>query len=143
MFSKIIITLLVLTSLYGFTPQRIEADDVYIPAPKTIDDYINSIFGDKAKIAKAVLKAESGLKLNAKGYNCYYGGKSKACKPVDRPKAHSVDCGILQINVKGQTCPDYLLTLDGNMQVAEQIYKTQGLRAWSAFNNKSYLKFLD
>lgn len=132
--------LLVLSSLIGFRPQRINADAPII-AP-TVDQYIINIFGSQAKVAKAVLTHESNLKLDAVGYNCMYGGKSKSCKPQDRQKAWSVDCGIAQVNSKGNTCPENLLTLDGNMTAAAKVYKDQGLSAWVSFTSGAYKKFL-
>ena len=139
MFNKIIIGLLVVTSLYGYNPQRLEASDQPI---KTQEQYIQEIFGAKAKIATAVLKHESGMKLNAINYNCRYNGKSTFCKKGDEYKAWSVDCGIAQVNTKGTVCPEHLLTLEGNMKAVEKIYKEQGLNAWVSYKNKAYLQFM-
>lgn len=111
-------------------------------------ELIEDIFGDKAKIATAVLMHESGLNLEAKGWNCHYYDKdgkrySKACKKEDRPKAWSVDCGIAQVNIKGKVCPKELLTLEGNMLAVAKIYKSQGLNAWVSYKTGSYKKYLD
>ncbi len=140
MFSKIIIVFLLSFSLLGFYPQRIDKEILQIS--QTTEQRIQNIFGNKAKIALAVLKHESGLKLNAINYNCRYNGKSKTCKKKDIKKAWSVDCGIAQINVKGKVCPSSLLTLDGNMNAVEKIYKEQGLNAWVSFKTGAYKKFL-
>lgn len=110
--------------------------------PLTVEQHVQVIFGNKAKIALAVLKYESGLKLNAINYNCRYDGKSKSCKKGDISKAWSVDCGIAQVNVKGKYCPESYLTLEGNMQQVEKIYKEQGLDAWVAYKTKAYLRYL-
>ena len=142
MFAKIIIGFFTVFSLLGFQPQRTTVDDLQIVKPKTAEQHIQEIFGTKAKIATAVLTHESGLKLDAKGYNCMYNGKSKACKKEDRPKAWSVDCGISQVNVKGKICPPELLTLEGNMEAVEKIYKEQGLNAWVSYKNGKYKKHL-
>lgn len=139
MFNKIIIGLLVVTSLYGYNPQRLEASDQLI---KTQEQYIQDIFGAKAKIATAVLKHESGMKLDAINYNCRYGGHSTFCKKGDEYKAWSVDCGIAQVNTRGTVCPENLLTLEGNMKAVEKIYKEQGLNAWVSYKNKAYLQFM-
>ena len=104
--------------------------------------YINDIFKENATIATAVLIHEGGLKLDAKNWNCRYNGKSKSCKKEDRHLAWSVDCGLAQINIKGQVCPKELLTLEGNMKAVERIYKEQGLNAWVSFTNKKYLLYL-
>lgn len=132
--------LLVLASLIGFYPQRLNADAPII-AP-TVDQYISNIFGKEAKVAKAVLTHESGLRLDAVNYNCFYNGKSKSCKKTDQPKAWSVDCGIAQVNVKGTQCPKELLTLSGNMLAVSKIYKEQGLNAWVSFSSGAYKKYL-
>lgn len=135
-----IIGFLVLASLVGFRPQRINADAPII-AP-TVDQYISNIFGKEAKVAKAVLQHESNLRLDEVGYNCTYDGKSKPCKKEDRQKAWSVDCSIGQINVRGTTCPPELMTLRGNMAAVKKIYKEQGLNAWVSFKTGAYKKFL-
>lgn len=131
--------ILLLGSLYGYQPQSLSKDE---PVIKTQIQYIEGIFGAKAKIAEAVLKHESGMKLDAINYNCRYDGKSTFCKNGDRAKAWSVDCGIGQVNVRGTVCPKHLLTLEGNMEAVEKIYKQQGLNAWVSFTNGAYKKFL-
>lgn len=137
---KLIVGVLIVGFVLLSGPKKLVADDLI---PKTIDDYIHEIFGSKATIAKAVLTHESeGLKLDSKNYNCRYNGKSTFCKPQDRKKAWSVDCGISQINVKGTECPADLLTLEGNMKATEKIYKEQGLNAWVSFKNGAYKRFL-
>lgn len=139
MFSKIITSFLLLFSLL-VSPQRISTEDLHI---KTVDEHIQEIFGAKARIARAVFIHESnGMKLDAVNYNCHYGGRSTFCKKGDEHKAWSVDCGLAQVNVKGQVCPKRLLTLEGNMEAVEKIYKEQGLRAWVSYTNGAYKKFL-
>ena len=100
------------------------------------------IFSENTEIAIAVLKHESGLKLNAKNWNCIYDGKSTFCKKKDRHKAVSMDCGLGQINIKGKVCPKKLMTEKGNLEAIERIYKLQGLNAWVSYKTKAYLKLL-
>ena len=95
MIKNIIILILVLGSLV-VQPQSLNAGDEVI---KTQEQYIQEIFGAKAKIATAVLKHESGMKLDAVNYNCRYDNRSTFCKKGDTAKAWSVDCSIAQINV--------------------------------------------
>lgn len=113
--------------------------------------HIEEVFGKDSKVATATLMHESGLVLNKKGYNCHYYKTNKkgvlirysrACDTADRHLAWSVDCGIAQINVKGQVCPPKLLTLEGNMEAAKKIYETQGLNAWYSYKSGAYKKFL-
>lgn len=126
-------------SLLGL-PTKGAAEDP--PKIKTVQDYFVDIFGAKAKIAEAVFKHESGMRLDEVGYNCHYGGHSKSCKKGDEKKAWSVDCGIGQVNTKGTVCPKNLLTLEGNMKQVAVIYKEQGLGAWVSFTTGRYKKFL-
>jgi hypothetical protein len=65
-----------------------------------------------------------------------------ACKKGDEYKAWSVDCGIAQINTRGQICPKELLTLEGNMKALEKIYKEQGLNAWVSYKTGAYKRYL-
>ena len=107
------------------------------------------------KIAVAVAKAESGknLKTDAIGWNCHYynaQGKrySKACNPEDRPKAWSVDCGVMQINHIGKTCPAHLFNPDENIKIGKAKYDNSekrigiGFYPWMAFRNNLHLKYL-
>lgn len=142
MYIKIIIAILVASSLIGFYPQRTDAEPQVI-IPLTLEQHIQRIFGNKALVTTAVLKHESqGFKLDAKNWNCIYNGKSTFCKKEDRNKAWSVDCGIAQINVKGQICPKELMTLEGSMKQVEKIFKTQGLNAWVSYRTGAYKKYL-
>lgn len=102
---------------------------------------IDRIFGSKAEIATAVLKHESGLRVDAINHNCKYNGKSTFCRKGDT-KITSSDCGLGQINVKAKTCPAELLTSEGNLKAIEKVYNSQGLQAWASFNNKSYIAFM-
>lgn len=98
-------------------------------------------------IAVAVAKSESGLHSNAMGWNCHYydaQGKrySKACNPEDRPKAWSVDCGVMQINHPGKTCPSHLFDPDENIRIGRDMFNSRGFSPWVAFTNGLYLKYL-
>lgn len=93
--------------------------------------------------AISVAKNESGWRKDAKGWNCHYldeNGKqySDACKIEDRPKAWSVDCGIMQINVNGQVCPEKLLTIKHNVNKAYAMYKTRKWNPWVAAKSLGY-----
>lgn len=132
--------MIVLVTLTYSPTVLVAADEV--PKP-TLDEYIQNIFGEKAKIAKAVIMHESQNKLDSVNYDCRYNGKSTFCRKGDEKKAWSVDCGIAQVNVKGQVCPKDLLTLEGNMKAVAVIYKEQGLKAWASYNNGGYKQFLD
>lgn len=109
-----------------------------------------------------VTKAESGLSLTAKGYNCYYNkkaiydsegsmthatgtvvykgkvkdSKSIACKVKDRAYAWSYDCGLMQMNQKSPICPTE--SLDEHLARAAALSRQQGKEAWSTFNDGTY-----
>lgn len=113
----------------------------------SVETQIHEAFGKNGKLAVAVAKAESSLRSDAKGWNCYYWYNSKrysgACKPDDRHKAWSVDCGIFQINVKGQECPTELYDVKHNIKVAKSMSESErGWKHWWTYNTGKYLKFL-
>ena len=112
-----------------------------MPAP-TFEQEMNRIFGDKTKIAYAVIMHESNMNYKAINYNCIYNGKSTFCKKGDESKAWSVDCSVAQINVRGQSCPAELMTPEGQIKAIERIYKEQGLNAWMSYKTGAYKKFL-
>lgn len=115
-----------------------------------IEDKIRQYFPKNWKTMIAVAHAESNMSMDAQGWNCYYingkatstpiKGGSKACKVEDRAKAYSTDCFVLQKNYKGQKCPEGV-SLDQHLQEVSELSKVQGLQAWSAYNNKSYLVY--
>lgn len=85
-----------------------------------------------------VAKNESGLRVDAMGYNCRYGEYSQACKAEDRHRAWSVDCGLFQINVIGKTCPTELFDPKVNIEKAVKMYNSRGWKPWVAAKNLGY-----
>lgn len=138
---KTIVSLCVMLPLVAFAAKPTMTEELEI-IPPTFEQEIQRIFGDKSDIALAVFKHESSNGTDLKNYNCIYNGKSTFCKKEDIEKAWSVDCGIAQINVRGQVCPPELMTEIGSIPFIEKIYKSQGLNAWVSFKNKSYLTYL-
>jgi hypothetical protein len=118
------------------------AEGQHVPSLGGIEKQIYETFKNDYKIALAVAKAESGLRSDAQGYNCRYGGISQACRIGDENKAWSTDCGVYQINVIGTTCPADLFNPAKNIEVAFQKYQKRGWQPWSAFNSGSYLKHI-
>lgn len=109
-------------------------------APDTeIAMMIVTVFGDEAHWFLPTAIAESGLKPNAKNWNCMYGDVSTFCKPEDRYRAWSVDCGVAQLNFSGTECPDESMNPMWNILSAREKFERQGRTAWSAYNNGSYL----
>jgi hypothetical protein len=112
-----------------------------------IEEKIAQVFPENSRLISAVFKAESGHNPTSMNWNCRYKNDqgemySKACKPEDRGKAWSVDCGIAQINTLGQTCPEELFDPEHNLTVAKKMYDARGLNPWMAYLNQSYKKFL-
>lgn len=110
-------------------------------AEKPVEQIIEYYFGNNAPQMTAIFKAESSLNPNAINYNCLYGIRSTSCKPGDRSKAWSVDCGIAQINIKGIICPKELFNPISNLSRAKEKYDKEGLEAWVMYKNKGYEKF--
>jgi len=108
--------------------------------PENIITYISKVFAPEGTEimfrAIHIAKNESGLRVNAKGYNCRYNGVSKACKVEDRANAWSVDCGIFQHNVIGQSCPT--MSWKQNVDKAYALYKRRGFTPWVVALNLGY-----
>ena len=127
---------------------------VEVKKVESIEDKIMHYFPRNGKTMIAVAHAESGMDMNAKGWNCYYnadetivystrvkGAHSGACKKEHRSFAWSVDCFLLQRNYKGQECP-YDITLDDHLKDVAELSKVQGLSAWVSYNRGAHLKYL-
>ena len=104
--------------------------------PKSTQDKIRLAFGIHADTFLKIAMAESGQQSGNKGYNCYYGKESMACKPEDRKKAWSVDCGLLMINVHGTICPTELFDIDLNIKAGQGKFERQGYGAWTVCRKK-------
>lgn len=125
-----------------------------VTTKEEIEDKIRTYFPRSHKTMVAIAKAESGLSMDAQGFNCYYnkdktivyetrvkGSHSTACKPSHRKYAWSTDCFVLQKNYKGQKCPKGV-TLDEHLEEVAELSKRQHFNGWSAYNNGSYKKYL-
>lgn len=108
---------------------------VLLPLPVRL---VKKYFKHDAVTMLAIVKAESGLKANAKGYNCMYEGKSMACKPGDEQNAWSVDCGLAQNNFKGLVCPAYAMDPEWSIKEAKRKHATRGFQPWSVYNSGKY-----
>lgn len=119
---------------------------------ETVEDKIVKHFPRSHKTMIAIAKAESNMNPNAKNWNCYYnedetivyntkvkGSHSTFCKKTHRVYAWSVDCGILQMNVRSKDCP--VETIDEHLEKAAELSRIQGLHAWVAYKNNSYLAY--
>jgi hypothetical protein len=133
----------ILVVFFFFSIKRGDADVVKVvianvSVPKTLEEKILDVL---PKIFIKIGKAESELNPKAVNWNCWYfmptntdptRKVSRPCLPGDRPKAWSVDCGLFQINIKGNECPQSLFDIDINISKAKAKYDTEGLGAWDA-----------
>lgn len=108
--------------------------DIMAYIAKTWESESNDIILQALQVAKH----ESGYRIDAKGYNCRYDGISMACKPEDRSKAWSVDCGIFQHNTLGTVCP--AMTWKENIDKAYKLFKRRGWHPWIVAKKLGYVK---
>ncbi|HFC77038.1 MAG TPA: hypothetical protein ENJ27_02310 [Candidatus Moranbacteria bacterium] len=95
--------------------------------PPSIEDKIKKAFPDNWETMLAIAKAESRLIPTAEHTN----------------KNGTKDIGLFQINSIHGYDSNKLKDVDFNINVAREIYDRQGIAAWSAWNNKSYLQFME
>jgi hypothetical protein len=134
--------------------QIAQADEVseIVEPPSAIDQMkimICSSFKNKdCNIALAITRAESNFNPTDIGYNCEYTNnkvvESTSCKTGDQSKAWSVDCGLMQINVLGQTCPTQLFDIQYNINMAYGKFAARNntFQAWSSYNSGAYKQYL-
>ncbi len=101
-----------------------------------VEEQIRKIFGKKDyKIAVAIFKAESHLRCNAEG-----DGHLKYTK---NGIEYGASYGVAQIrHLPGRPTPKQLKDCTFNIKYAKQLKDKQGWNVWSAYKNKSYLKYL-
>jgi len=111
---------------------------VSAPEPIRMARIVKEFFVDDYTTALAVFIGESGLNPKAMGWNCQYGDVSKACAKGDRHTAWSVDCGLTQLNIIGQTCPDWTFNPRENLKAARAKYDRRGWQPWVAHWSGGY-----
>lgn len=123
----------------------------------TVKELIAKHFeGEDAKIAYAIIKAESGGNIRAIGYNCFYtsdglvhetrvqGAKSTHCKRGHEYAAWSVDCSSIQKNFPGKKeCPEYTFDLEWNIKEMKKLHQERGWQPWVTYNTKKYLAYME
>lgn len=111
-------------------PVTVEAPAPEVKPERTTKQLISDTFGSEARVAYAVMMAESGGRTNATNKNTN----------------GSTDRGLFQINsihtkkVNGNL--ESLYNVETNVNVAKRIYDGSGWNAWSAYKNGSYKKYL-
>lgn len=122
----------------------------------TIKQLIDRHFeGEDAKVAYAIIKAESGKNIRATGYNCYYkdgvvykervqGARSTHCKKGHEYAAWSVDCSYIQRNFPGKKeCPEYTFDLEWNIKEMKKLYDERGWKPWVTYTSGKYLAYME
>lgn len=117
------------------TPTPTRPEMIYELA-KGFEEYGPDVMNESFDVAKN----ESGWRHDAQGWNCIYDGKSQACKTQDRSQAWSVDCGLMQINVKGKVCPEELFDIKVNVSKAVAMYERRGWSPWVAARSLGYVR---
>lgn len=92
----------------------------------TIEEKIAKAFPENPEVMVAVAKAESNLNPYA----------------TNRNTNGSRDIGLFQINSVHGGNDLELFDVDKNIEAARKVYDKQGITAWSAVNNGSYMKHL-
>ena len=96
---------------------------------------ISEEFGDDAKVAIAVARAESGLNPETKG------DTHIEFERDGKIMGHS--CGLFQIRVlPGRPDCETLKDPKFNIEYAKKLFDRSGFQPWSAYKNGSYLKFM-
>lgn len=103
---------------------------------KTIEEMIcDSKYKWDCGIMIAIAKSENGYEMhgNTWGADRTYGGNSNG----------SVDTGIFMINSVHGYSVGYLQDAENNIEIAYEVWLSQGCEAWSDYSNGRYLKYLD
>lgn len=82
----------------------------------------------------AIAKAESNCRIDAKG--------DTTLTYTQNDRVYGYSLGVFQVRILPgrEKCDSY--DVAKNIACAYKIYKSQGLKAWTCFTNKSYLKYL-
>lgn len=105
---------------------KFKASEAVVEKELTIEEKIAKAFPENPEVMVAVAKAESNLNPYA----------------ANRNTNGSRDIGLFQINSVHGGNDLELFDVDKNIEAARKVYDKQGITAWSAVNNGSYMKFL-
>lgn len=107
-----------------------------LPVESSPEKLIKEVFGDKAEIAIAIAKAESGLNPEAVGDLHITFEKDG--------KLMGMSCGLFQVRIlEGRPDCETLKNPKENVEYAKRIYEARGdFTAWSAYTNGAYKKYL-
>lgn len=126
-----------------------------VVSTKDIQSTINKYFdGENARIAYAIVMAESSGNVRATGYNCYYtpdglvhetrvqGAKSTHCKKGHERYANSSDCGLAQISFRSKECPEKAYNPEWSISEMKRYHDTRGWSPWVAYTTQRHLAYM-
>ena len=142
-----------------YTPQVVEPK----MTPKNVVDAedVKSLIayhfeGEDAKIAYAIVRAESSGNSRAIGYNCYYtkdglvhetrvqGAYSTHCRKGHETYSWSIDCGKIQRNYPGiKECPEYTFAPKWSIAEMKRLHDKRGWQPWVAYTSGKYLAYIE
>jgi hypothetical protein len=119
--------------------EKIEAGEDSVKAESspehTPEQLIKEVFGDKADIAIAIAKAESGLNPEAVGDLHITFEKDG--------KLMGMSCGLFQVRIlEGRPDCETLKDPETNVRYAKALYDKSGFQPWSAYTSGKYLENL-
>lgn len=163
-----LVTVCVLPGFLSFAEKKLTYEsEIFVTAQETeiapvktetaMEDLVAYHFeGDDAKIARAIIKAESSGNPKAVGYNCYYtkngtvhetrvqGAYSTFCKKGHEKYAWSVDCGKVQRNFPGRkTCPEYAFDPEWSVAEMKRLHNERGWKPWVTYTSGKYMAYME
>lgn len=117
------------------TPQKAYSAPILTPEKSEVKEMVCKYFGSDCPLATAVFFAESGLRCEAVGD----GALAYMQDGIEYGKSY----GVAQIrHLPGRPDPSTLLDCESNIRHAYGMWRAQGFSPWSAYTNRSYLKYL-
>jgi hypothetical protein len=132
------------------TPKKAYSAPIFTPEKSEIKELVCKYFGGFCYVATAVFIPESGLSCSAVGDNHLVctgelmgDGRTLKEHCIADGVEYGRSYGVAQIRyLPGRPTPDELLDCNINLKYAHGMWRAQGFSPWSAFTNKSYLKYL-
>jgi hypothetical protein len=100
--------------------------DVVCEGENSIEEIISRYFPEDPKMAIAIAKAESGLRVDA----------------INENSNGTRDGGLFQVNDVHGYSMEERLDLENNVRIAREIYEKSGWFPWVAYKSGAYKKFM-
>lgn len=132
------------------TPNKPNNAPILTPEKSEIKELVCKYFGGFCYVATAVFIPESGLSCSAVGDNHLVctdelmgDGRTLKEHCIADGVQYGRSYGVAQIRyLPGRPSPDELLDCNINLKYAHGMWRAQGFAPWSAYTNRSYLKYL-